>query len=163
MCLRQLKPELRALFSEKERGGKQFSGLLFRSGTQASNMANLSPSTSSVETQDMWIPSVSLPLRFFILASTIPRTCYRHRRLTALTKGILIVLSFIRPLNYLGKEEAKHNCFGEHLIDCRKEAQASLPGAEQGPGHTDPRGNSHRVKHLREFQAGRSPALFQSG
>jgi hypothetical protein len=106
VCLKQLKPEPRSLFREKERGGNQFSELVrkvlrglyevihsfihspntcqpcplhspqvFREGPQASNMANMSPSISSVETQGTWIPSVSLPLRFLILPANNPRTC----------------------------------------------------------------------------------------
>lgn len=69
-----------------------------------------------------------------------------------LAKDVIPALSFIRPLSYLSKEEAKHNCCGEHLTDCKKEALASLPGAEQGLGHVGPEVNSQHVKHLRELQ-----------
>lgn len=81
----------------------------------------------------------------------------------ALANGVIRILSFIRPLSYLGKEEAKHNRCGEHITDCRKEAWSRLPRAEQGPGHIGPKDSCRHVQHVREFQTEKIPALFQSG
>lgn len=81
----------------------------------------------------------------------------------ALANGGIRVLSSIRPLSYLSKEEVKYNRCGEHLTDCRKEAWARLPRAEQRPGHIGPKGSCRHVKHVREFQTEKSPALFLSG